>query len=306
MDATRLDRLARLLAGKGPRRGALAALAGFAVAAGSGRAAAPAGCAGCGECEECRDGACAPRDGACAPRDGGPCRDDGVSCTVARCVAGRCVHTPDDARCPNPGPCTASACDGVRGCMTIPLPDGVNPVGCLASDDPCRPRACLDGICAEQALPDGAVCGDGRVCSAGVCCRAGSITCDGRCVEPETNPDHCGGCDVRCEGGRCCGGRCAPAGACCTAGRRGCPAGAACRAGRCVRVAGPEAAAAGAATATAAATAASFPPVRSCGGGKRSCPAADGDALRSRCCPRAAACGFSPGGAALCLRKPRA
>lgn len=43
--------------------------------------------------------------------------EDGADCTVGRCVDGRPVHVPDDARCRDPGACRRAVCDpsGARG-----------------------------------------------------------------------------------------------------------------------------------------------------------------------------------------------
>src|SRR5690606_40732022 len=35
-------------------------------------------------------------------------------------------------------------------------------------------------------------------------CAAGALECDGQCVDPKTNRDHCGGCGNACEEGRVC------------------------------------------------------------------------------------------------------
>lgn len=58
------------------------------------------------------------------------------------------------------------------------------------------------------------ICDDAReVCVAGACaCREGFVDCDGRCVDLETDPAHCGECNRDCGGVPCGGGECRPEG----------------------------------------------------------------------------------------------
>ncbi len=309
MDAQHFDRLTRLFARRSQRRGLARLLAGGAAAAvlprldrraTAAQDACPEGgcdpCAACGECEDCEDGVC-------VPRTGGPCRDDGVSCTVSRCVDGVCVHIPDNDRCPNPSPCTASACDGIRGCLTIPMADGANPAGCEPSDNPCRPRGCRRGVCAERIFPDGTACGNGMACSHGVCCPAGHVACDGGCVDTDTDPAFCGDCDTRCRDGEtCCDGVCIGRDECCTRGKPGCPRGQRCTDGRCAEAEAEAEAEAGAA---AGAQPAAFSSARSlsCSSSRKVCRSAEDSGHADRCCPRGSECDRDRTGKAVCRRR---
>lgn len=303
MDGQHFDQITRLFARRSPRRGLARLLAGgaaFGTLARVDRLAAEAQddcqdgdcepaadpCAACGECEDCADGAC-------MPRTGGPCRDDGVACTEDRCVDGVCLHIPDNARCPNPSPCTASACDGIRGCLTIPVADGANPAGCESSDNPCRPRSCRQGVCAERLFPDGTACGNGTACSHGVCCPAGQTACNGACVDTDDDPAFCGGCDTRCQDGEtCCGGVCIGSDGCCTRGKPGCPRGQRCVEGRCAEVEASEQAVAFSATRT-----------PGCAASRKPCRSAEDSGQPDRCCPRTAECGQDRSGKAVCRRR---
>lgn len=303
MDGQHFDHLTRLFARRSPRRGLARLLAGGAVVGVLARLDRPAlaaqsdcpeggcdpesdPCAACGECEDCQDGAC-------VPRTGGPCRDDGVSCTVDRCVDGVCLHIPDDERCPNPSPCTASACDGIRGCLTIPVADGANPAGCEPSDNPCRPRSCRQGVCAERIFRDGTACGSGMACSHGLCCPAGQVACAGTCVDTDTDPAFCGDCDTRCrEGETCCDGLCVGPGGCCTNGKPGCPRGQRCIDGACAEIESSDQ----------RASFSSSRPLR-CAATRKPCPAAADSGHPGRCCPHTADCGLDRSGKAVCRRR---
>ena len=76
---------------------------------------------------------------------------------------------------------------------------------CNGDDDDC------DGI-VDEGRPESIGCGDGQTCTGGSCgCPAGG-TCGGDCVNTQTDPRHCGGCDQPCNSGEVCtaGGCCAP------------------------------------------------------------------------------------------------
>jgi hypothetical protein len=155
---------------------------------------------------------------------------DGVPCITGEC--------PPDWTCTASGSC---------------LPPGSEECGqgyCASTD------VCVDG---QGCLPPGGTpCGAGycptdQICVDGQCehaCAPGAIWCEVRCVDPTSDPDHCGACDVTCIAGqRCSDGACtcpdrtaACDDACvdllndpdnCGACGTKCAAGAACRSGQC-------------------------------------------------------------------------
>ncbi len=196
-----------------------------------------------------------PRDATDAAGPG--CRaaddcDDGVACTVDACRAGRCEHDPSSALCP-----AGSACEVSRGCRPVrACRDGA----ACRDDDSCTVAERCDlarGACAFDELPTGTPCGSpgsGRSCRGGACqCPADRATsCDDRCVDARTDPEHCGRCGSACAAGAWCrDGACAcpapqlhcPGVGCvdpradtghCGACGAACPAGAQCVDGRCL------------------------------------------------------------------------
>lgn len=135
------------------------------------------GCAG--PLEQC-EGACIdPRED---PENCGAC---GVTCSARQeCAAGACVE-----------PCSRGDRCGVE-CVDVM----VSRQHCGACNDPCvRGQECRDGACVSDACagrcdPLTEVC-DGDACL----CRPGMIRCGDRCVDPQLDPAHCGGCDIPCE-----------------------------------------------------------------------------------------------------------
>lgn len=88
----------------------------------------------------------------------GPSRscDDGNACTRDLCDADAgCRHVDESAACPLAfDSCRAAACDPVRGCITVPAPDGT-PCGALR----CGERwECQSGTCAGSSRPAPAAC----------------------------------------------------------------------------------------------------------------------------------------------------
>ncbi len=92
---------------------------------------------------------------------------------------------------------------------------GACAVTCAAGEVNCG-GSCVDPLtdrihCGATATCSGAAagtaCGDGEVCSAGGCgltCQAGLLDCNGKCVDPQTDPNYCGA-NSACAGGSACG-----------------------------------------------------------------------------------------------------
>ncbi|MCZ7685968.1 MAG: hypothetical protein M5U28_47305 [Sandaracinaceae bacterium] len=66
-------------------------------------------------------------------------------------------------------------------------------------------------------------CGEGRVCSNGMCCTEGQANCDGTCIDVLSDNSNCGGCDVACSGDDYCS-----VGTCCPPGTADCGADGTC------------------------------------------------------------------------------
>ncbi|MFN8592171.1 MAG: pentapeptide repeat-containing protein [Thermomicrobiales bacterium] len=98
-------------------------------------------------------------------------------------------------------------------CRTT-MPDGsLNNSGCGSATN-CCPTCNVPpgGSCAAP----GSICCDGAVCRDGICdCRNGLTSCDGTCVDTNTDPNNCGECGHVCPDGQ----------ACANGGCGGCPAG---------------------------------------------------------------------------------
>lgn len=105
--------------------------------------------------------------------------------------ADNCESAPEcsaDDECDDADPCTTDVCDAATGtCRYVPVPDP----GCAAcaddSDcaggDACFRSVCIDGLCIDEASPDGTTCDDGDVCTGGDACRQGAcvgtpLACD--------------------------------------------------------------------------------------------------------------------------------
>lgn len=139
--------------------------------------------------------ATAPADdaapGADAAVDGGPdveadaapdtcpadCPAPADACHRRRCPGGACILvTADEAPCDDGDPCTVfDFCTAALGtCIG-------QPVSC-DDDDPCTTDRCVDGACVSEAAAT--------------------------CVDPATDPAHCGDAAAECLGGTCADGHC--------------------------------------------------------------------------------------------------
>jgi hypothetical protein len=136
------------------------------------------------------------------PIVGAECRDGFDLCT------GKCVQLDSDFRnCGGCGNdcgffiCDEGMCSGTELRPDAGLPDGGVP---LRDAGPLGDAA-LD---ASSDIPDARVSPDSGVSGCGL----GEIECGGSCVDPGTNPEHCGTCDQACIVGEfCVVGSCSPA-----------------------------------------------------------------------------------------------
>lgn len=225
---------------------------------------------GPGECCSATERCCRDADGVgrdCCPPSleccsDGICRDLGtqLDCSACfdacaaneRCCQGACAAVDSVTQC---GEC-GNACSPGEDCCrkgTKNLTVGNRNVtvqhwectrlgtnsDCSACNDACvAPKVCRSGTCACPANLD--PCG-------ATCCPSGQTCCNGMCVDTNTNPQHCGGCNSPCAspkvcdatGCHCptdrppCGTTCCPQGQQCSNGMC-CPTGLTNCAGQCV------------------------------------------------------------------------
>ena len=147
---------------------------------------------------------CAPGRDACGSMcfdlasDPEHCGSCDVACAAADvCDAGECVEACRDGRV-----------DCARACIDLTS----DPFHCGECSEVCD----LGGECVASDCKDacGDTCDRGReVCVDQECrCRAGFTMCGGTCVDLETDPEHCGECDMGCGGLPCGAGECQAAG----------------------------------------------------------------------------------------------
>jgi hypothetical protein len=135
--------------------------------------------------------------GRCVVVGGVPSCDDSVSCTDDRCdpMAGRCLHVPNDMRCPSGQFCVEGS-----GCVAeVPCEIGdttcqrLNSNACMGtwSCDAARRR------CIRSAPPS---CDDMNPCTTDTCMPSGStyLCANEPMHDFMTNPMHCGGCMMAC------------------------------------------------------------------------------------------------------------
>ncbi|MFL5322358.1 MAG: hypothetical protein ACJ790_22055 [Myxococcaceae bacterium] len=240
-----------------------APVAPLSVSCGDGESACGQSCAklqtddhNCGSCGvACAEGtACA--NGACFQKDcpGDAC-DPASVCFQSACTDKLCVGVicPSGESC-SKGVCVCGenrlACGG--GCVD-PLTDESNCGACgnaCAATDRCANGTCLPKNCAsEQCNPlsvcfqgscvadacVGIVCTGGQECQGGVCaCAPGKTSCNGACVDGDTDNQNCGGCGNVCSSGtRCAQGACLTQ----TCGSQACDPLSVCYPGNCVEAA---------------------------------------------------------------------
>ncbi len=144
---------------------------------------------------------------------GGMCPPDETSCD------GVCTDVDDDPEhcgacsigCDAGEACIDGACTApcaLEVCGTECIDTTIDPAHCGACGRQCDSSAvCTDSVCVV-ACSDSCD-SDTELCVGGTCeCRSGMIRCDDECVDPLTDVDYCGGCDVECDDTFCGGGEC--------------------------------------------------------------------------------------------------
>jgi hypothetical protein len=237
MDQQRFDRLARVVAESGSRRGVLRGLAGVAALLASGYRArsAEARHSYLGAGDPCRtDGECVAADAPlicddngfaydgplnCCTYEGSRCGSDEGCCWDNACIDGFCASMPvnpgQGGRCTSDSQCLSG--DAYTVCGYVAATDDFrccvfSGSGCNWDSDCCGTNLCINGFCASTAnvVGPGDLCSDSSQCVAAdtaVTCDYNAKTDDYRCCAYEGS--RCGW-----DGG-CCGWlRCADNGYC--------------------------------------------------------------------------------------------
>lgn len=156
----------------------------------------------CGECDSpCSDGLFCV-SGACTCRErwvlcGGGCIDpktDRQHCGAsADCSGAQGGIECDPGKVCAAGACALACQEGLVDCEGTCVDPRTSPSHCGASGDCAGPNA-------------GMTCGEGKACDEGACspnCQAGRVDCDGKCIDPSTDHEHCG-VDPMCQHGTSC------------------------------------------------------------------------------------------------------
>lgn len=85
-----------------------------------------------------------------------------------------------------------------------PEPETVDAATPVASDDAADEDADDAAEDDEQGESGGLVCTLEVCCQAGLCCKSSQLICDFKCVNPDKDKHHCGGCGNACEHGAKC------------------------------------------------------------------------------------------------------
>jgi hypothetical protein len=171
--------------------------------------ACSSGCDGKGSCRREKEGtvcgasACSA-DGTLSIRTctaSGACQPSTLTCPAGQtCEKDQCLLPKKDlgAGCGENDECASGACVGGHCCATA----------CAGACKACNAAGgwrCID----RPAETD---CGNDQVCRGGQCvprCPTGRA-CGTKCVDPETDPDNCGVCGMKCESRLCMKGICLP------------------------------------------------------------------------------------------------
>lgn len=200
--------------------------------------------ANCGECdikcaqgERCTNGACAVSCPGGLVACSGTCIDPQTNRDF--CGARACDGAGSGGLGGNSGDSFGEKCEADELCI-----EGACQVGCSQGQLVCG-GACIDPetsplFCGatDCSLTDGegVACESGQACVAGVCqtsCPGAQLVCDGACINPSTDREHCGATDCGVEessGEACEEGQVCVLGACATS----CPAGQIVCAGKCI------------------------------------------------------------------------
>jgi hypothetical protein len=160
----------------------------------------------CGVNEICIEGACT--DVYCV----GVLCPEGAACAAGQCLPRHCAgQTCLSQEVCLENVCTERACVGVACAVDHACAGGL-----------CLPVHCGDALCPAGSVCHGGVCTErvcvGVVCPSGQACEGGTCSACGPDIDPQTDPNNCGGCgvvcpsplnaEVRCVGGVCGRGPC--------------------------------------------------------------------------------------------------
>jgi hypothetical protein len=149
--------------------------------------------------------------------DAASCGGCGIACKPgAVCAQGACVcaaDTPNDCGAECRTCCSNADCGDGLGCTTDTCAPGG--LSCDHADCAGGTLCCSQIACAKCCVD--ADCAPNEACSGGQCsqaCPVGLALCNGACVETETDPNNCNGCNIKCgsdgtcacSGGMCSGG----------------------------------------------------------------------------------------------------
>ncbi len=220
-----------------------------------------ANCAVCGgTCPTgtfCWQGQCAPDVGCRVQQGAIPCDlpSNASSTSPATCCNGSCAPALTCTASSCSGQFDGTACDGGLCCAETCIDIATDAQNCGACGLSCVSGTCSAGSCSQPCADTGAACPSGSACFYGSCLDAtcagapDGVTCaasplaDGRCcgqqcIDRFADPDNCGACGVRCDGGACLFGLCSE-GLATNGCSPACPSGATCVLGGCVGSACP-------------------------------------------------------------------
>jgi hypothetical protein len=161
----------------------------------------------CGTNQVCNGGACKPctANTVCTPTN---------ACHVGHttCDTGVSVCTDTNQAQQNNTQCTGTnKCNASYTCQSGTC-TGAAPISCTAFDSCHQVGTCdqTTGVCSNPNQPDTTPCGTANMaCTSGKCqCASGYNSCNGACVDLQSDKANCGVCSHDCIGGKCSGGVC--------------------------------------------------------------------------------------------------